>query len=274
MRPTLVDASQAFSGLSLYSIGQVNALPQDQRAAIYHSLVPLDLLLRFDIDPHTLIAKPSDSLFRIGAGKTSVALSLRHAADAEDPLLYLQLADTATGQIEVVMFIVNDPYAERFHIDRLPDGTPTYFGTRARNISEEIRAMEAGLAPGQVRRGLRLSRDLVPILERFVENLHHDTFYIQPLAYHNAIMFERLGFSYALGLGRMEWVHNEFMPGGLLYHRLDGSTPFRRPGAARTVRGRSWAIHDGIMGTPYEGLKMYKRIGVHAGVITFPQAVW
>jgi len=274
MRPTLVDASQAFSGLSLYSIGQVNALPQDQRAAIYHSLVPLDLLLRFDIDPHTLVAKPSHSLFRIDAGTTSVALSLRHAADAEDPLLYLQLADMATGQIEVVMFIVNDPYAERFHIDRLPDGTPTYFGTQARNIGEEIRAMKAGLAPGQVRRGLRLSRDLVPILERFVENLHHDTFYIQPLAYHNAILFERLGFSYALGLGRMEWIHKEFMPDGLLYHRLDGSTPFRRPGAAGTVRGRSWAIHDGIMGTPYEGLKMYKRIGVHAGVITFPQAVW
>lgn len=274
MRPTLVDPAQAFSGLSLYSISQVNALPRDQRARIYRSLIPLDVVLRFDIDPDALTAESGSSLFRVDTGKTSVALSLRHAAAAPDPLLYLQLADTATGQIEVAMFIVNDPHAERFHIDRLPDGTLTHFGTQARNVSEEIRAMEAGLAPGQVRRGLRLSRDLIPILERFVEGLHHDTFYIQPLAYHNAILFERLGFSYALGLGRMEWIHREFLPGGLLRDRLDSSTPFRRPAAAATVRGRSWAIHDGIMGMPYEGIKMYKRVGVHAGIITFPSAIW
>jgi len=274
MRPTLVDVSQVLSDLSLYSISQVNALPRDQRAQIYRSLIPLDVILRFDIDLDTLTAETDSSLFRVDAGVTSVALSLKHAVDAGDPLLYLQLADTAMGQIEVVMFIINDPYSDRFHIDRLLDGTPTHFGTEARNVGEEIRAMKAGLAPGQVRRGLRLSRDLVPILERFVENLHHDAFYIQPLAYHNAILFERLGFSYALGLGRMEWIHKEFMPGGLLHRRLDGSTPFRRPGAEGTVRGRSWAIHDGIMGMPYEGIKMYKRVGVHAGVITFPKAVW
>jgi hypothetical protein len=274
MRPTLVDASQVLSGLSFYSISQVNALPQDRRAQIYRSLIPLDVILRFDIDTGALTAETDDSLFRIDPGATSVALSLRHAADATDPLIYLQLADTAMGQIEVVMFVVNDPHAERFYVDRLADGTPTHFGTEGRNISEEIKAMEAGLAPGQVRRGLRLSRDLTPILERFVENLHHDAFYIQPLAYHNAILFERLGFSYAVGLGRMEWIHKEFMPGGLLRHRLNGSTPFRRPGAEGTVRGRSWAIHDGVMGMPYGGVKMYKRVGVHAGVITFPRAVW
>jgi len=274
MRPTLVDASQVFSDLPLYSISQVNALAPDERAHIYRSLIPLDVVLRFDIDLDALTTGTGSSLLRLDAEATSVALSLRHAVDAGDPLLYLQLADTAMGQIEVAMFIVNDPHAERFDIDRLPDGRPTYFGTQGRNVSEEVRAMEAGLAPGQVRRGLRLSRDLIPILERFVENLHHDAFYIQPLAYHNAILFERLGFSYALGLGRMEWIHNEFMPGGLLRGRLDGSTPFRRRGAAGTVRGRSWAIHDGVMGMPYSGVKMYKRVGMHAGVITFPSAVW
>lgn len=134
--------------------------------------------------------------------------------------------------------------------------------------------MKAGLAPGQVRRGLRLTRDLVPILEAFVGALQHDAVYIQPLAYHNAILFERLGFAYAMGLGRMEWIHKEFSPGGLLFKRLDGSTPFRSPGAEATVRGRSWAIYDGIMDVPYSGIKMYKRVGVHAGVITFPGAAW
>jgi len=134
--------------------------------------------------------------------------------------------------------------------------------------------MSAGLAPGQVRHGLRLTRDLVPIFEDFVKALHHDAIYMQPLAYHNGILFERLGFSYAMGLGRMEWIHREFGPGGLLQRRLDGTTPFRMPGAEETVRGRSWAIYDGILEIPYSGIKMYKQVGVHAGAITFPDAVW
>jgi hypothetical protein len=114
----------------------------------------------------------------------------------------------------------------------------------------------------------------MPILERFVDDLHQDAFYIQPLAYHNAILFERLGFAYVMGLGRMEWIHREFSPGGLLHSRLDHSTPFRQPGAGNTVRGRSWAIHDGILGKPYDDIKMYRRVGVHAGVVTFPGAAW
>jgi hypothetical protein len=279
-RRTLAAPSQVLADLDIRTVGRINALPREQRRRVYHSLIPLDVLLRFDIDSEALDQPADAPLLQLVPRPSSVELYLRHEADAEDPLLYLQLADTTTNQLEVVLFVVNDPHAERFDTDRLPDGTPTHFGTQARNVEEEIRAMRAGLAPGQVRRGLRLTRDLVPILEAFVGALHHDAFYIQPLAYHNAILFERLGFAYALGLGRMEWIHREFAPGGLLHRRLDGSTPFRQPGAEETVRGRSWAIHDGIMDVPYsaasasKGIKMYKRVGIHAGVITFPGAAW
>ena len=55
-----------------------------------------------------------------------------------------------------------------------------------------------------------------------------------------------------------------------LHGQLDGATPFRRPIASQTVRGRSWAIHDGIMGEPWHGIKMYKRVGKYAGIDTFP----
>lgn len=260
--------------LDLFSIGQVNALPPPQRQQIYRHLVPLIVVLRFDIDPDTLADCAGRSLFQLRTGASSVELALRRAWEAEDPLLYLELADTPNNQIAVILFVINNPCSKRFDIDRLPDGTPTHFGTQARHIQEEIRAMKAGLAPGQVRQGLGLTRELIPILERFVAGLHHDAFYVQPLAYHNAIVFERLGFAYALGLGGMEWIHKEFGPHGLLYQRLDGSNPFRQPGAEKTVRGRSWAIHDGIMGMPYDQVKMYKRVGIHAGVVTFPDAAW
>jgi hypothetical protein len=260
--------------LDLYSIGQVNSLPLAQMLQVYRHLVPLEILLRFGIDPETLADREGHSLFECQPGISSVELSLRHVWDAEDPVLYVQLADTPNNQIEVTMFILNDPYSERFDIDRLPDGTLTYFGTLTRNIEAEMRAMEAGLAPAQVHRGLGATRRLAPTLEQFVAVLHHDAFYIQPLAYHNAILFERLGFAYMLGLGRMEWIHQEFGAGGLLHQRLDGSTLFRRPGAERSVRGRSWAIHDGILNEPYSDVKMYKRVGIHAGVVTFPNAAW
>jgi len=272
--PTLADPYDVLAGLDLYTIGQVNGLPRERRELAYRSLVPLDITLRFGIDANTLCDDGGSSLFLISAGPSSVELSLKHSVSAQDPLLYLQLADTGSNQIEVVLFVVNDPAGERFETDRLPDGTPTEFGTAARNIAEELRAMEAGLAPGQVRRGLRLTRDLIPILERFIDALHHDAFQIQPLAYHNAILFERLGFNYMMGLGRMEWIDRGFARGGLLHGRLDASTPFRQPGAQRTVRGRSWAIHDGILGMPYSGIKMYKRVDIHAGIITFPGAAW
>lgn len=260
--------------MELFSISQINKLPHEQMSQVYQQLVPLEILHRFGIDPQTLADSKGRALYECQPGISSVEVSLRHAWDAQDPMLYLQLADTPNNQIEVVLFTVNDPYSERFNTDRLPDGTPTYFGTLERNIEEEMRAMKAGLAPGQVRRGLSATRRLMPILEHFVTGLGRDAFYIQPLAYHNAILFERLGFSYALGLGRMEWIQKEFTPGGLLFRQMDGSTPFRPPGASASVRGRSWAIHDGIMGEPYSNVKMYKRVGIHAGVVTFPHAAW
>jgi hypothetical protein len=274
MRTTTRQPHPLLAGRQLFSISQVNRLPDEERLQVYRHLVPFEVLLRFGIDPETLADRDGRPLFKCVPGASSVELSLRHAWGAEDPVLYLQLADTPNNQIEVLLFVVNDPTSERFNVDRLPDGTATYFGTLARNVDEEIRAMEAGLAPGQVYRGLRATRRLIPILEQFVAGLRHDAFYIQPLAYHNAVSFERLGFAYMLGLGRMEWIQREFAPGRLLYERLDGSTPFRQPGAEKSVRGRSWAIHDGILGEPYSGVKMYKRVGIHAGVVTFPNAAW
>ena len=134
--------------------------------------------------------------------------------------------------------------------------------------------MKAGLTPGQVRHGARLSRRLTTNFEEFVVQLGHDRFHVRPLAYHNAILFERYGFSYALGKGKMEWIQKEFEPGGILFERLDGSTPFRQPGQEKSVRGRSWAIYDGILGEPFTDVRMYKRIGIHAGVSTFPHAAW
>lgn len=262
----------AVDGQKLYSIRQVNQLSEAAKEGIYRQLLPDTLLEQYGIDPRSLCDARGERLvtFTFPAGSRLVEIDVRPEAGFRDPLLYLELTDTRLNQIEVLLFVVNDPASQRFHTDRDWRGERTMFGTLRRNIAEEIRAMKAGLAPGQVRRGLRTSRTLVPLFEEFVRRLSHEYYLIEPLAYHNAILFERLGFNYVQGFRKMEWIHSAFQPGGRLYQALDGSTPFRQLDAWRTVRGRSWAVHDGILGEPWHGIRMYKRVGHHVGVDTFP----
>jgi hypothetical protein len=259
-------------GVRLYSLGQVNDLSVQAKEAIYRSLLPEALLRAFDINGDTLCDADGNRLVTITcpAGSRLVEIEVRHEADFSDPLLYLELADTRLNQIEVLLFVVNDPYSERFETDRDWSGERTKFGSVKRNLDEEVRAMHAGLAPGQVRRGLRLSRTQLPLFETFVRKLGHEYYLLEPLAYHNAVIFERLGCNYIQGLRRMQWIHVAFQPDGPLHEALDGSTPFRQPDAWRTVRGRSWAIHDGILGEAWHGVRMYKRTDKTAGVDTFP----
>jgi len=77
---------------------------------------------------------------------------------------------------------------------------------KRRNLIEEEKALLAGLAPGQVRRGLRLLKHSISAFDEFVQALGHDVYFIDPLFYHNAIVFERYGFSYQKGRRLMQWI--------------------------------------------------------------------
>jgi hypothetical protein len=115
-------------------------------------------------------------------------------------------------------------------------------------------------------------------LETFMASINIKTLTIRGLFYHNAISWERHGFTYFKGYKMMERIHREFQPGGLLYEKLDDSTPFRRRGMERTVRGRSWAIYDGIFldafGEELESPMMYKIVGKDFNVNTFPGQIY
>ena len=159
-------------------------------------------------------------------------------------------------------------------MDKLPDGSATKFGTLKRNLEAEKAALQEGLAPGQVRRGLRLLRPAMAAFEEFTVSLGHDMYYVEPLYYHNAVIFERYGFSYQVGKRRMEGIQLEFQEGGQLSQRLDGSNPFRSSKAANSIRLRSWAIHDGILGEPFTNVTMYKRVGISADINTTSGCEW
>ena len=134
--------------------------------------------------------------------------------------------------------------------------------------------MRDGLAPGQVRRGLGMLARVLQCMEAFCGIIGKDLYLIDPLFYHSAILYERRGCGYIMGREIMELIHEQFSQTGTLTRGLDGATPFRAPGAGLTVRGRSWALHDGVSGHAWGGVKMYKAAGRHAGVNTFPGGLY
>ena len=137
--------------------------------------------------------------------------------------------------------------------------------------------MQAGLAPGQVRAGLGGSRLVFEHIDNFLSMVGHRAYFLEPLTYASAWVFERRGFAYVRGHKLMDDIHREFQAGGMLHKCLDDGSPFRTRDQAVSVRGRAWAIHDGILEAidqRWDKIRMVKQVGRHAGVDTFPQAVY
>lgn len=258
------------------SLLKFNQLPREERETIYRRLIPEAIFSTFNIDAVSLTDPTGNRLveFTCPAEQDMVWIGVRGRPEDTDWCYLIKLQATAYNNIDLAFITISDPGSERFHIDRDPEGRDTRLGTRGRNLPEEVRAFWAGLNPGQTRRGLRLLREAVRLPEELVSWMGHELFLLEAMFYHNAILYERYGFGYAVGQEEMERIHREFQPGGTLYARLDSSTPFRQPGAERTVRGRSWAIHDGILGEPWRAPRMYKRVGEDQRVSTFPGAAW
>ena len=253
----------------------INQLDPTEKWEIYARLIPPELLQHLKIDPRLKDEHGNDLLSVKASGRSqSVELALRHQVDFPDPILYGHLTDTLNEQIHILLYILNDPFSPRFDVDRLPDGRPTVFGTKLRNLEAEEAAMRAGLAPGQIRRGLRMLPAAITSFENFLISLKHVLYFAEPLYYHNALIFERYGFNYQKGRKLMEYIQAAFSPGGHLLQKLDGSTPFRQPEAANSIRLRSWAIHDGILGEPFTEVTMYKHVGKKAGINTCTGCSW
>ena len=254
------------------TIGGINKLPENEKRAIYGRYIPKELIRKFNLpDP-----VPNKDLlkFRFASGASDVEMMLHHKADFHDPILYAHLTDTMNGQIHVLLYILNDPASPRFDVDKMPDGSPTKFGTLQRNLAAEKSALEAGLSPGQVRRGLRLLQPATAAFEEFITSLGHEMYFVEPLYYHNAVIFERYGFAYQMGKRQMDSIQAGFQEGGELSQKLDDSNPFRSTRAINSIRLRSWAIHDGILGEPFTNVTMYKRVGKSANIDTAKGSMW
>ncbi len=258
------------------AIQQVNQLTPEEREAIYARLVPprvhevlgLDPATGRDAEGHRLVSYvcPPDQGF--------VRIEVRPRPPQRDYVFLLKLTQPSEEFLEIAFIMTNDPRTERFDVDCDEAGIPVGILSGRRNVPEEVRALHAGLAPGQVRRGLRLFREALPLVESFAADLGKEQISIEGLFYHHAILYERHGFGYVSGRDRMEEIHQGFQPGGRLAIRLDAATAFRLPQAAGTVRGRSWAIRDGVLDEPWRVPRLYKIVGRRMDMPTFPDSVY
>jgi hypothetical protein len=264
-----------------FSIAKLNRLPKEERDRNYLRLVPHSLFEKFQIDPKTLVNQYGERVIRgiFPPDENFGCIEVKYRSADRDCIYSCQVSlQTFMESLNLDFLIINDPFSERFNVDVDESGRDTLLGTRSRNIPEEIKAMEAGLAPGMVRKGLRLMGEFMKCLESFMASLEVKTVTIGAFYYHNAILWERYGFNYFKGGRVMGEIHKEFQPGGLLHKKLDDSTPFRRKGMDQSIRGRSWAIHDGIFlevfDKEWESPVMYKTLGKDFKVNTFPGQIY
>jgi hypothetical protein len=265
-------------------IRRINQIPRCEKEGFYRGLIPPLLYHRFGIDPLSLCDAKGEKRARFFCPKGDrTCLVEIKLAGMEEPLFSTQLSDTTDfTQINWDFLVVNDPSSPKFNTDIDPEGRDTLLGWASRNLAEEEKAIDAGLFPGQVKKGMRLTREAFRLLAHFCSTFDIKSIRLEALFYHNAITHERHGFSYFSGYRQMKRIHELFQPGGLLFNKLDNSTPFRRPEFARTVRGRSWAIHDGILEEVDEALfdegwvspVMYHMIENPRGMITFPDPIY
>jgi len=263
------------SGRMIASLEEINALPPAEKTAIYGQLLPERLCGMIGFDKRDMQHAVAEQLVSIIASPKLplVRIEARMQPDDAEPVFFLEMSDTPFQQIELGFCIIRDPSTPRFNVDVDPRGIANMFASKGRNIPEELRAMQAGLYPNQTCHGLNMFGELLPLVERLADALGIEMLVADLLTYCNAIRYEHYGFNYLSGMQLMLAIDREFQPDGKLFQRLDGSTPFRMPGMEKTVRGRSWAIYDGIMDEPWNNVKIYKMVGEDAGINTFPGRV-
>ena len=260
-------------------IKEINNMPDQVKEGLYRTLIPPSIFMRFQINPLDFCNAEGQRLARFycSPGDVTTLIEVKLTPEDRDCIFSFQLADT-TDRIKINwdFIIINDPFAERVETDIDKRGCDTLFGTAGRNIEAELRAMELGLWPGQVRQGLSLMPEMMDGVARFSKMLGIKNISLEALFYHNAILYEHYGFTYFEGYKRLKRI-DELFRHGILRELMNGVSPFRRPEMADTVWGRSWAIHDGILDEiddeiiepPWISPEMYVMIESPRGSVTF-----
>ncbi len=264
-------------------IQRISRLDQVQKEGLFRTLIPPSIYQRFRVNPIDFCNEQRKVVrFFCPEGDRTCLVEMK-LDEYDDPVYSIQLSDsTDPTMIEWDFLVVNDISSEKFntHIDQ--EGKDTLFGWASRNIEQEKLAVQAGYFPGQTRKGLGLTREVIYVLDFFCRMFGIKSIKLEALFYHNAVTYERHGFGYFNGYKQMKKIHEFFQPGEALFEKLDDKSPFRKRAFAQTVRGRSWAIHDRILDELNDDLfdegwvspVMYRMVEKPRSMITFPDPVY
>lgn len=265
-------------------IQMINNLNQHQKEGLYRNLIPPSIYHRIGINPLNFSDRKGVKVVRFFCpeGDRTCLVEIK-TNDMDDPVYSIQISDSIDPtMMEWDFLIVNDPESVYYNTNFDEDGKDTLFGWASRNLVEEQKAMEAGYFPGQTRKGMGYTREVVGILDYFCRILGLKSVRLEALFYHNAITYERMGYSYFEGYKQMKRINELFESGQILYEKLDNSSPFRKQEFARTIKGRSWAIHDGILNDIEDDIldegwvspQMYRMVEKPRAMITFPDPIY
>jgi hypothetical protein len=128
------------------SLRSINELPENAKQRIYRSLIPRDLLIRYDLDPITWKGPDKETYGSLKAkpGSGVVYLKARSPFDPDDPFYVLEISDNKFNRIDLNLIVLSDPDGERFDTDVDSAGKSTLFGTVRRNLVAEERAARSG----------------------------------------------------------------------------------------------------------------------------------
>ena len=261
-------------------IKRISRLSKSEQEGFFRLLIPSSLFHQYLINPISFCDERGKRIVKIFCppGDQTVLVEIK-LSGMDEPLYSIQVSDgNDASQIDWDFIIINDPNSLKFNTLVDKEGRDTLFGWAFREIEEEKKAMENGFFPGQARKGLGLTTKTIEALEHFCQIFDIKSIRLEALFYHNAITYERNGFSYFSGFKQMKRINELFQTGGKLYQRLDNSSPFRKKIFAGTVGGRSWAIHDGILNDIDDDIiedgwaspVMYRMVGKGRSMITFP----
>jgi hypothetical protein len=162
------------------TLAQLNRLPDNVKIRIFRNLIPPSLLTKFDIDPITWIGTQGKSGVRIKAepGTSVIWISVRTTPNESGEFFCLEIADNVYNGIDLNLILLNDPNGECFGIDHNQTGRPSPFGTLRRNLEEEERAKQSGIASGQKCASLRATCLVLENLDVFLATLGHRAYFL------------------------------------------------------------------------------------------------
>ena len=97
------------------SIRGINGLPEDDKLAVYRTLIPERVYADYGIDRETLTVEGRPVVhIRCPKGSRAFEISVRRKAEERDPVLFLNMADTFSNRLSVLLVVINDPDSPRF----------------------------------------------------------------------------------------------------------------------------------------------------------------